>query len=266
MQRMHLFEWEDFPWVPGTIRDGGTDFLDFYFGKLGFYRPLAPKLVALIERTGASQLVDLGSGGGGGALAMRAALAASGHGGVGILFTDRHPNSDAKRRIEALGEPGLRYHDEPVDALVATPSLVGIRTMFGAVHHFRPDDVTRIVSAAIASGQPFAFFDVAAPEPMRKLPAALAPLLALPNFVVLFLVALLVTPALRPFRWERLLFTYVLPLIPLLIAWDGTISALRAYLPEELLAIARSVPGSEAYELEAGRGGGALYLIGRPTR
>lgn len=266
MKRMHLVELEDLPSVPRVIRDGGTDFLDFTFGKAGFYRPLAPKLVALLEATGANHLVDLGSGGGGGALAMHHTLVESGHHDVAILFTDRHPNADARARIEALSNPSLRYHAEPVDALRATPSLAGVRTMFGALHHFRPDDVSRLVQASVDARMPFAFFDVAAPPVMRRLPAILAPVLALPNFVGLLLASLLVTPFLRPFRLERLLFTYVIPLIPLLIAWDGTVSALRAYVPEELLAIAQAVTGSEGYVIEAGRGGRALYLIGRPSR
>ena len=32
------------------------------------------------------------------------------------------------------------------------------------------------------------------------------------------------TPFVRPFRWSRLLFTYVIPLIPLLVLFDGTVS------------------------------------------
>ena len=49
---------------------------------------------------------------------------------------------------------------------------------------------------------------------------------------------------------SRLLLTYVLPVIPLLVAWDGTASALRAYTPQELLALAASVPGAERYTWE----------------
>nr|MBK7069534.1 hypothetical protein [Deltaproteobacteria bacterium] len=45
---------------------------------------------------------------------------------------------------------------------------------------------------------------------------------------------------------------------------DGTVSALRAYTPDELLEIARGVPGSEAYVWRAGRAGNALSLVGYP--
>ncbi len=69
----------------------------------------------------------------------------------------------------------------------------------------------------------------------------------------------------RPFRLSRLLLTYPLPRIPLLFGWDGTVSALRAYLPDELLAIVRAVPGAETYTWSAGVAGKALYLTGVPT-
>ncbi len=48
--------------------------------------------------------------------------------------------------------------------------------------------------------------------------------------------ALLVTPFIRPFRWSRLVFTYVIPVLPLLIVFDGIVSCLRVYSPDELRA------------------------------
>jgi hypothetical protein len=81
---------------------------------------------------------------------------------------------------------------------------------------------------------------------------------------MLFAVSLLLVPLVRPFRLSRLLLSYVPPLIPFVVAWDGTVSALRAYTPEELLAIARTVPGGGGYEWRAESTGRALYLTGVP--
>ena len=49
-----------------------------------------------------------------------------------------------------------------------------------------------------------------------------------------------------------------------MFAWDGTVSALRAYLPEELEQLARSVPGSERYTWKTEAKGLALCLTGVP--
>ena len=73
----------------------------------------------------------------------------------------------------------------------------------------------------------------------------------------------------RPFRWGNLVFTYLIPLMPLMIFWDGVVSMLRIYSPEQMRAL---IAGLEApdYVWETGRmhvrgvPGGLPYLIGQP--
>ncbi len=265
MRRIHLFELEDFDWVPRLIRDGGTDLLDLGFDRLGFYDGVAPKLVELLRSSRATRVVDLGSGGGGGTLQMRRRVRAAGITSE-FVFSDRHPNRDGIARVEALGDPLTRYRSESVDAMTGGGELEGVRTMSGALHHFRPEAVRGLIAGIVARRAPLAFFDVAASPHIRRLPIVLAPLVMSVNFLALFLGSLVLVPFVRPFRFSRLLLTYVLPAIPALVAWDGTVSALRAYTPDELLELARSVPGADGYEWEAGVEGSALYLTGMPLR
>jgi hypothetical protein len=263
MQRLHLVELEDLPWVPKPIRDGGTDVLDFAFARVGFYRPLLDELIELIDATGGDTIIDVCSGGGGGALSMHALLRERGR-DIPLTLTERYPNAAAIARVKAIGDVNLTYHERSVDAFAVPVELRGIRTMFGALHHFRPDDVQRFIAAAVADGTPIALFDVAASPVIRKLPVVLLPLLAVPNLLMMGLITMIVIPFVRPFRWSRLLLTYVLPAIPALFAWDGTVSALRAYSPDELLVLARAVPGGDSYDWSARKSGTALCLIGRP--
>lgn len=267
MQRLHLFELEDLPWFPRPIRDGGTDVLDFAFARMGFYRPLVSELIALMETTGQRRLVDLCSGGGGGALQMVTMLREAGHGDLELVLTDRFPNAAAIARVQGLGDPTVRWHPAPVDAFHVPPELpAGIRTMYGALHHFRPQDVQRLIQAAVDDGVPLAFFDVAAPPVLRKVPGVIVSLLAVPNMLGLFTASLLAVPFVRPWSASRLLLTYAVPAIPMLFAWDGMVSGLRAYTPEELLALAHGVRGSEGYAWKAERGGLGLCLTGHPVR
>lgn len=80
----------------------------------------------------------------------------------------------------------------------------------------------------------------------------------------------LVTPFIRPFRWSRLLLTYLLPVIPTVAFIDGVVSCLRTYTPDELRELARSVDGATGYDWTAGHAGGGpipmTYLIGLPVR
>jgi hypothetical protein len=265
MDRVHAFEFEDLPWVPAPVRDGARDLLDTLFARARFYRALAPTLAKLLDETGLTSMSDVCSGSGGGAVAMLSELDALGRRGVSLSLSDLFPNESARARIGARGDERIRYLAEPADALNAPAQPGAVRTMFGALHHFRPADVARILTRAVEARAPIAIFDVAASRVLRRLPLPLASIAAVPNAGALFVLALLLVPWARPLRVSRVALSYGLPLIPATFAWDGTISAMRAYTPDELLAIARAVPGVGTYAWRCVREGNALALIGRPT-
>ena len=83
---------------------------------------------------------------------------------------------------------------------------------------------------------------------------------------------LLFTPFVRPFRWSRLFFTYLVPLIPMLVLFDGTVSMMRVYMADELRELFQQVPDYDSYVWDIGSiatGGistGPSYLIGVPRR
>ncbi len=263
MQRAHLFELEDYAWLPKALRDGGTDFLDFAFDRIGFYDGVADTLIALLRRTGAARVIDLASGGGGGTLQLLRRVRAAGL-TTEFVFSDSFPNEAGRARIAALGDPQVHYSPDPLDAMSGGGPEPGLRTMSGALHHFTPDAVQAMITGIVQKRAPLAFFDVASSKALRSLPVVFAPVAMSANMLMLFVATLLVVPWLRPFRPSRLLLTYLVPLIPLLVAWDGTVSALRAYSPEELLALVQGVPGADGYHWNAGVAGRALFLTGEP--
>jgi hypothetical protein len=55
----------------------------------------------------------------------------------------------------------------------------------------------------------------------------------------------------RPFRWQYIALTYLIPVMPLLLSWDGSVSALRTYKPKELDALIESL-GETGYHWERG--------------
>lgn len=44
-----------------------------------------------------------------------------------------------------------------------------------------------------------------------------------------FVIAFFITPLTRPMSWQQLVFTYLIPVIPLFFAWDGSVSSARPY-------------------------------------
>ena len=266
MKRVQLVELEDCEWLPRSVRDGGTDFLNDFFARIGFYKGVVPVVATYLQdQLQAEKVLDLASGGGGGSLELLGQMRADGS-QAEFLFSDRFPNRAGIDRVRQLADPFCSYMEEPVDALDGGGDLPGVRTMSGALHHFPPEAVAKILQAMIRRGEAFAFLDVVASPVQRRLPWPLVIPILVINMTMLFLITWALTPWIRPFRWSRLALTYLLPAIPVMIAWDGAVSALRAYRPDELLEIARSLSGSETYDFSAGSSGQALYFTGRPIK
>lgn len=263
MKRQQWLELEDDPRLPVSLRDGATDLLDVGFAKVHFYRQAAEQLIDVVRQTGEHSLVDLCSGGGGGTMQVfgyvRDRLP-----DLSLVLTDRFPNRTAKIRAEAKGAGRVRYLDAPVDAMQPASLPAGVVTMSGALHHFDPASVQSLLGGLVAQRRSLAFFDLAAAPALRRLPLPAAVPAMVVNACVLALASVLLLPLVWPFRLSSWLLTLPIPLLPLLVGFDGTVSAVRAYLPKELLALAKAVPGGDTYEWRAGVAGKALYLTGWP--
>ena len=257
--RLHLFELEDLEWFPSRLRDFGTDYIHFLETRFKMHKSIVPLLGDALRRTGCRKVVDLCSGGSGPVANIAKDLAGEGlH--VQFTLTDRFPNIAAFERIVSESEGRVTYSRDPVNALEVPCDLVAFRTIFNAFHHFRPDTARAILSDAVAAGQPIAIFEIPERAWHTILPMFLTPL-----------VVWLTTPFIRPFSWLRLLFTYLIPIVPIYSLWDGVVSQLRAYRVSDLLKMTEGL-GEGAYEWRAGWApipsirGKVTWLIGLPTK
>jgi hypothetical protein len=223
MKRLHLFEIEDQPWCPASIRDGATDYLQFVQSRMQPYRAIAPRLARAVQTTKAVQIIDLCSGAGGPWQDLLPHVTACLEDPVPVYLTDRYPNLSAWQRLCDQSGNDFRYIESPVDAGQVPLDLVGFRTLFSGFHHFSPDEAARILQDTMVKGQGIGIFEATE----RRFPSMIGMLL------VPIVIALL-TPAIRPFRWSRLFWTYLLPAIPLVGLFDGLVSCLRTYTTGEL--------------------------------
>lgn len=257
--RFHLFELEDQSWFPNIIRDLATDYLQFMETKLELHQPVVPLLTRALRESGTTTVVDLCAGGGGPVVALQQDMMRDGV-PVRFILTDKFPNLAAFRQLEH-DHPGIEGFRESVDATDVPSHLAGFRTVFNAFHHFTPEHARAVLRSAVSARQPIGVFEI----PERKIWIVLTTALLTPILV------LLATPFIRPFRWSRLLFTYLLPLVPLTCFWDGFVSQLRAYTPVELNELAAGL-GDVGYRWDAGKAGmkgspvHLTYLIGIPSQ
>lgn len=261
MRRVHFFEFHDQPWFPSSLRDYVTDALQFGFNLLKSYAPIAPLLQSTIDFTCSISIVDMCSGGGGPWLDLCRKLQGRKAGGylssLQIRLTDKYPNLKAFQNVRLASENQITFYPGSVDAAKVPRELKGLRTMFTSFHHFSPDDARAILQDAVDAGEGVAIFEIT-----RRAGSTIALTCA---FVFLLFVG---TPWVRPFRWSRLFWTYLVPILPLVLLFDGVVSCLRTYGPRELREMVEKLSANE-YQWEIGEHGTGkvpiTFLIGSPV-
>ena len=255
MKRIHLFEFEDQKWFPGFLRDYGTDFLQFLSNKSKLFKPALPILEKGLERSDTQDIIDLGSGGGGGWIWLNEELKKK-MPGLKIWMTDLYPNISAFEFTKRKAD-NFEFISTPIDSRDVPANLKGLRTQFLSLHHFRPEDAKRILQNAIDSGNSIAIF-----EGQERSFASILAMIFSPISV------LLTTPFIRPFKLGRIIFTYLIPIVPLFVLWDGVVSSLRTYSVEEMKELTSELKGAENYVFDIGREpsgpGVVLYLMASP--
>ena len=238
--RLHLFEFEDQQWCPAVLRNAVTGYLRVAVAVTRQVRPVVPALAELLRRTGESTILDLCSGSGGIARQLARGLARRGL-PTRIVLTDLYPDTASFDDIADTSGGMVEFRSAPLDATAVPAELPGLRTIFNAFHHFPPHEARRVLAAAAESGRPIAVIEF--------IERGIIPLSGIFFSPVL---VLLLAPFLRPLRWQALFFIYIVPVVPLMVWWDGLVSWLRVYSLDELRAMAASVavPG---YGWEAGR-------------
>lgn len=259
MRRYHLFEFEDLSWFPDLLRQNMMDFLRFAISTLQVYEPIVPLLQELVTRSEKDEIIDLGSGGGGGIVGIQALLSKNLHHEVKITLSDKFPNIPAFELVKEQTKGAITFIPDSLDATAVPENIKSCRTIFSAFHHFKPELAKAILADAAQKRVPIGIFEGASKSYFEILAA-----------IFLFpFVFFIVTPFIKPLRFSRFFFTYIIPLIPLFTMWDGSISILRLYTPEHLLKLTQEIEAPN-YTWKAGRvkhkfGLKVIYLIGYPN-
>lgn len=256
MPRFHLFEFEDQRWFPKTIRNYMTDFLQFVTNKFDMFKGSVPIIKKGIEKSGGAQVIDLASGGGGAWLALVKHLKEA-FPDLKIKLTDYYPNHTAFEKMVADGKGHFEFEKQSVNALDVPAGLKGMRTQFLSFHHFTPEQAQQILQNAVDNQSVIGIF-----EGQQR---------SVAHFIQFFfspINVLLMTPFIRPFSIGRIIFTYLIPVVPLFVWWDGLVSVLRTYSVKEMEEMTQQLKNGDSFEWEIGKVKSGpvsnLYLLGYP--
>jgi len=254
------FEFEDQSWFPEIIRDSMTDYLRFLFHNFKLYQPVLPILREALIKTNNQQILDLCSGSGGAMESVYENLKQTFRIDVKITLSDLFPSLLVYRHLSHNTGGGISYIALPVDASSVPSELKGFRTLFSGFHHFDRPKASAVLKNAVESGKAIGIFDGG----NKSIWMILAIIVIHP------LMLFFCTPFLKPFRISRILFTYLVPVIPFCTIWDGIISILRLYTPEEMLQASQEADTSCNYTWLSGKvrnkfGMSIAYLVGYPV-
>ena len=228
MKRIELFEFEDQEWFPDWMRIAMTKVLVVMNQAMGTDIAIANLIQPLLKRNNTNQIVDLGSGAGG---AMPSVLERidqnEGKKDIKLLLTDLYPNEDAIQKFKETGR--INYLEESVDATQLTQAPSGVRTIINAFHHLPPDKAKSILKSATESKEPLLVFEMAD----NNIPTIGWALFLPIGLTLVFIMALIFTPFSKP-SIKQLIFTYLIPIIPICYAWDGQASYARIYASSDL--------------------------------
>jgi hypothetical protein len=246
MKRLQLVEIADQNWCPPFLRRAVTDFLATVASRTGIYQPTIDVIKRAMERSRSKNLVVLCAGSGGGIVDVAKELPI----GTRIVLTDLRPYNGLPTPASAM-----TYDSRSTDARRIPIDLHGARVVYGSFHHFNPAEARAILESAVMAGEPIAIF-----EATERSLRGIATCLFIP------LLVLIVMPLTKPVRILSIVLTYLIPVLPVIIFWDGFVSSLRSYTQSELQAFTRDL---SAYQWETGSLSGPhreriSYLLGVP--
>lgn len=260
MKRIHLFEFEDFLWFPHWIRVRMTRLIIVMHKMLKTGEELADLLAKTLKKTNSTQIIDLCSGGSG-PMPEAMELLKKNHGieNVDLTLTDLYPNLTIAEKINSQSGSRINYETTPVDATKIGSERVGLRTIISGFHHMDPNKARLILESAFNDKQPICIFEISD----NSFPA----FLWWTAFPINIITCLFITPFVKPFSWQQLVFTYLIPIIPICFAWDGAVSNARTYTLEDMDELLEGLK-SDDYNWEKGVINGKskkMYLIGNST-
>ena len=259
--RIQLIEFNDFAYSPAFVRESITETLGTGLRWLDMGAVAGPSFVDFCRKGRVRTALDLCSGTGDSIALLLdwTAAHATDFETPRFVLSDLFLNEGALVRAEGGHAPHLRIERAAVDA-TRVPERIehDARTLFNAFHHFRPPVARRILADAVQAGRSIFIYE-GFPRSLARF-GATAPHM---------LLALLANPLRAPRRRvPKAIFTYLVPIIPLLATWDAIISTYRMHSEDELRAMV--APFGERYsweycEIPYALGGRAVVFHGIPA-
>jgi len=266
MTRKTLFEFEDFDWLPSSIRAGITNLIIVFHRMMGTEEVLVGLIQSIHQKQAFNSIVDLGSGSGGPMPGVVKHLNATEEVDLKLILTDLHPDPAVVQKINQAEGPTVQYHHQSIDATKIEAAPAGLKTMIAAFHHLSPAQAKQLLHGAAKAKEPVLIYEVAKNNVPFPIWCLFLPL----GLIILAIMTLFMTPFVKKLSLSQVFFTYLIPVIPIIYAWDGQASLMRTYTFDDIQSmIADSDQESYSWEvtdaLNAKGKKQGYYILGMPA-
>ncbi len=185
---------------------------------------------------------------------------------VTLTMTDLFPSDEMLKKFNTDALDKISYLESSVDATNIATAPEGLKTMVNCFHHMPPKKAKAILESAQRTNQPLLIYEMGD----NNIPLLIWCLLLPISLILLIIMVLFMTPFVKPLTWRQIVFTYLIPIIPICYAWDGQASLPRMYTLKDLDHLLEGL-GSENYiwhkdhaKKKNGKKQGT-YLVGLPN-
>jgi len=245
LPRLHGVEISECPWLPEVLREGIVDQLGLLLRVFRVYETAFSRFFAWAARNGNRPVLDLGSGSATHVEELLKWKAKESENSrrsssantrfPSIKLSDLFPNISRFERLKKSFPEKVDFVRAPVNVTQVGPACNGgLRCIFSAFHHLRPKQAAQVLADAVRHSNGIFIF-----EPHQRKWRNLLVVIGGAGFCW-------IAPFFPSyFSWKRLFLTWPLPILPLLMVYDGVVSVLRMYTREEFEAMIHSLPEND---------------------
>lgn len=261
LQKILTYEFNDSPQCPTFIRESILEVLGKSIRDAKVYEALAPRFIQFCQDAKVQTVLEFGAGSGESTAIFLDAVLGTGETPPRIYISDLFPMATVMAKTCATHPDTLIPLQGSVD-LRNPPESPGhdMRMVLSAFHHCDAEMARQFLKKGQEQG-----VAVFIAEPFTKSLQAFFPLF-LHGFTSLARNGVLSSRM----RLAKFICTFLLPLIPLCLLWDGLISMVRMYSKDDFAEMVGSLPDVDLpydwqyEEVQVPLGGTASLFTGRP--
>ena len=295
--RVHFYEIHEQPWFPESARPVVTQMIPFFWRIFGSRSAAAKSgriLARVLRESGSSRIVDCCSGSGGPIIDQINCVTdlLGNDSGVDFVLTDLYPSLDDFEKLKQQFPHYIHAINSSVDAINFPLSRIknelakhhihnGVsdakndllfRLFNASFHHFDVVQAKQILRDCVEKDTGIIVFEPAERSWITLMGIIRFPLTIPAWFLISWFITLFLIPKWFGLTRYHILWTFLIPIAPLVFFFDSFMSCLRFYSPSELNAMIQEVDPTGKFHWEIGREHvfwpvmTLSYLVGYPKK